>query len=85
LLLPEDAVLEVVAPDVGIVAGARLAAAITTASLSKASKSARCRREHAVYAAGLANWRAGSTAALAEPEQARASPRATHADCKRIK
>jgi hypothetical protein len=35
-------------------------------------------------AAELANWRAGTTAALAEPEQTLASPRATHADRKRI-
>ncbi len=76
--------LEVVAPEVGIVAGARLEAAITTASLSKAGKSAWCRREHGVYAAELAKWRAGTTAAPAEPEQARASARATHADRKRI-
>jgi hypothetical protein len=38
-----------------------------------------------VYAAELANWRAGITAALAELEQTRASPRATHADRTRIK
>ncbi len=77
--------LEAVAPEVGIVAGARLEAVITTASLSKAGKSAWCRREHGVYAAELATLRAGTTAALAEPEQTRASPRATHADRMRIK
>jgi hypothetical protein len=77
--------LNVVAPEVGIVPAARHEAAITTASLSKAGKCAWCRREHAVYAAELGNWRAGTTAAQAEPEQTRASPRATHANRKRIK
>jgi hypothetical protein len=61
LLPPEGAALEVVAPEVGTVAGDRLEPVITTASLSKAGKSAWCRREHGVYAAELANWRAGTT------------------------
>jgi len=66
LLPPEGVSREVVAPEAGTVAGARLEAVITTASLSKAGMSAWCRREHEVYAAELANWRAGTTAALAE-------------------
>jgi transposase len=65
-------------------AGARLEAVITTASMNEAGKSAWC-REHGVYPAELAKWRASATAALAEPEEARASPQATRADRKRIK
>lgn len=65
-------------------AGARLEAVITTAAMSEADKSAWC-REHGVYRADLDKWRASATAALAEPEEARASPQATRADRKRIK
>ena len=65
-------------------AGARLEAVITTASMSEAERSAWC-REHGVYPAQLDKWRASCTAALAEPEEARASPQATRADRKRIK
>ena len=65
-------------------AGARLEAVITTAALDEAGKSAWC-REHGVYPAELAKWRSSATAALAEPEEARASPQATRADRKRIK
>ena len=65
-------------------AGARLEAVVTTASMNEAGKSAWC-REHGVYPGELAKWRASATAALAEPEEARASPQATRADRKRIK
>jgi len=65
-------------------AGARFEAVITTAAMSEADKSAWC-REHGVYPAELAKWRASATAALADPEDARASPQATRADRKRIK
>jgi len=65
-------------------AGARLEAVITTASMSEAGKSAWC-REHGVYPAELDKWRMNCTAALAEPEEARASPQATRASAKRIK
>ena len=65
-------------------AGARLDAVITTASMSESDKSAWC-REHGVYPADLALWRASCTTALAEPEEARASPQATRQDRKRIK
>jgi len=65
-------------------AGARLEAVITTAAMSETSKSAWC-REHGVYPAELDKWRSSCTAALAEPEEARASPQATRADRKRIK
>lgn len=65
-------------------AGARLDAVITTASMNEADKSAWC-REHGVYPADLALWRASCTTALSEPEEARASPQATRQDHKRIK
>jgi transposase len=65
-------------------AGARLEAVITTASMDETGKSAWC-RQHGVYPTELDKWRASCTAALAEPEEARASPQATRADRKRIK
>ena len=65
-------------------AGARLEAVITTAAMNEAAKSAWC-REHGVYPAELDKWRASCTSALADPEEARASPQATRADRKRIK
>jgi transposase len=66
----------------GWTSGARLEAVITTASMDEASKSA-C--EHGVYPAELDKWRSSCTAALAEPEEARATPQATRQDRKRIK
>jgi putative transposase len=93
LLPPENAALEVVAREVGIVAGtlerwredagARLEAVIITASMSEAGKSAWC-REHGVYPAELDKWRSSCITALAEPEEARASPQATRADRKEL-
>lgn len=65
-------------------AGGRLEAVIATAAIPEASKSAWC-REHGVYPAELDKWRSSATAALAEPEEARASPQATRQDRKRIK
>ena len=65
-------------------AAARLEAVITTAAMAEASKSAWC-RGHGAYPAELAKWCASATAALAEPEEARASPQATWQDRKRIK
>ena len=65
-------------------AGARLEAVITTAAMGEAAKSAWC-REHGVYPVELDQWRASCTAALAAPEEARASPQATRQDRKRIK
>ena len=65
-------------------AGARFEAVVTTAAMSQADKSAWC-REHGVYPAELDKWRASCTAALAAPEEARASPQATRQDRKRIK
>jgi transposase len=65
-------------------AGARLEAVVTTASMNEAAKSAWC-RGHGAFPAELDQWRASCTAALAEPEEARASPQATRQDRKRIK
>jgi hypothetical protein len=65
-------------------AGGRLEAVITTAALDEAGKSAWC-REHGVYPGELDRWRASATAALTEPEGARASPQSTRQDRKRIK
>ena len=65
-------------------AQARLEAVITTAAMNAAAKSAWC-REHGVYPADLDKWCASCNTALADPEDARASPQATRADRKRIK
>jgi len=65
-------------------AAGRLEAVITAAAMDEAAKSA-WGREHGVYPAELDKWHASAAAALAEPEEARASPQATRADKKRIK
>ena len=65
-------------------AGGRLEAVITAAAMDETAKSAWC-REHGVYPAELDKWRLSATTALAEPEEARASPQATRQDKKRIK
>ncbi len=65
-------------------AGARLEAVITAAAMDETGKSAWC-REHGVYPDELDKWRLSATTALAEPEEARASPQATRQDKKRIK
>jgi hypothetical protein len=65
-------------------AAARLEAVITTAAMDEATKGAWC-RQHGVFPAELDKGRTSATAALAEPEEARASPQATRQDKKRIK
>ena len=60
------------------------AAMITVAALDEAGKNAWC-REHGVFPADLDQWRLNATTALAEPEEARASPQSTRQDKKRIK
>jgi transposase len=65
-------------------APARLQAVITTAALSEADKSAWCRAQ-GIYPAELEQWCASATTALAEPQDARASPQATRRDRSRIK
>ena len=59
-------------------------AVVATAAMPEASKSTWC-RGHGMYPAELDKWRSSATAALAEPEEARASPQATRQDRKRIK
>jgi len=52
--------------------------------MNEAGRSAWC-RGHGAFPAELDQWRASCAAALAEPEEARASPQATRQDRKRIK
>ena len=65
-------------------APAKLQAVITTAALSEIDKNAWC-REHGIYPAELEQWCTSATTALAEPQDARASPKVTSKDRKRIK
>ena len=65
-------------------AACRIEAVITTAAMDEAGRSAWC-REHGLYPVELDKWCASATAALAEPEEMRASPQATRQDRKRIK
>lgn len=65
-------------------AAARFEAVLVTAALDEAGKNAWC-REHGLYPQELEQWRQSATQALAEPEELRASPRATKADRRRIK
>ena len=65
-------------------AAARLEAVIATAVMDEEAKSAWC-REQGLYPSELEKWRQGATAALAEPEEARASPQQTRQAKKRIK
>lgn len=65
-------------------AAARLQAVIATAALDEAGRSAWC-REHGVYPQQLQQWQEAATQALAEPEEARASPKQTKQDRRRIK
>ena len=67
----------------GWTAGSRLEAVITTAAMDEVGRSAWC-REHGMYRVELDQWLASATAALAEPEEARASPQSTRQDRKRI-
>lgn len=65
-------------------AAARLEAVIATAALNAEGKSAWC-REHGVYPSELERWRDSATAALAAPEEARATAQQTREDPRRIK
>lgn len=64
-------------------AAARLEAVIATAAMDEAGKSAWCRQQ-GVYPSELEKWRQSATEALAEPEEARASPQQTRQDRRRI-
>ena len=65
-------------------AAARLEAVIATAAMDETGRSAWCRQQ-GVYPSEMENWRQSATAALAEPEEARASPQQTRQDQRRIK
>lgn len=63
---------------------ARFDAMLTTAAMDEAAKSAWC-RANGVYLHDLIAWRQSATQALAAPEEARASPKQTQQDKRRIK
>ena len=65
-------------------AAARFDAVLTTVAMDEAGKSAWC-RANGVYPQQLAAWQQAATEALAEPEEARASPQQTRQDRRRIK
>jgi hypothetical protein len=64
-------------------AAARLEAVIATAALEETAKSAWC-REQGLYPSELEGWRSAAVAALAAPEEARATPQQTRQDKRRI-
>ena len=63
---------------------ARLEAVIATAAMDEAQRSAWC-REKGVFPSDLQQWRESAMAALAQPEEARATAQETRADRCRIK
>ncbi len=65
-------------------AAARFDAVLTTAAMDEAGKNAWC-RVNGVYPQELSSWRQSATQALAEPDEARASPQQTKQDRRRIK
>ena len=65
-------------------AAARLEAVISTAALDETARGAWC-REHGVFPQQLQQWRQSATQALAQPEEARASPQQTKLDHRRIR
>ena len=65
-------------------AAARLEAVIATAAMDEAQRSAWC-REKGVFPSDLGQWRESAMAALAQPEEARATPQETRQDRRRIK
>ena len=64
-------------------AAARLEAVIATGAMGEGQRSAWC-REKGAFPSGLAQWRERATAALAQPEEARARPQETRQDRRRI-
>lgn len=93
LLPPESTAVEVVAQDIGVRAetlkrwqseAARLEAVLTTASMDEASRAAWC-RSNGVYPQQLSQWREAAIQALADPQEARATPQQTRIDQRRIK
>ena len=65
-------------------AAARLQAVITTAAMEEAERSAWC-REQGIFPSDLQQWGDSATSALAQPEEARASPQQTRDDKRKIK
>jgi DNA-binding transcriptional MerR regulator len=65
-------------------AAARLEAVIATAAMDEAQRGAWC-REKGVFPSDLGQWRESAMAALAQPEEARATPQETRQDRRRIK
>lgn len=65
-------------------AASRLEAVITTAALNETESGAWC-REHGLYPTDLETWRQNATAALAGPDERRATPLQTRQDQRRIK
>ena len=65
-------------------AAARLEAVIATATMDEVGKNAWC-REQGLYPSELEKWRENAKAALADPEEARATPQKTRQDARRIK
>ncbi len=65
-------------------ATARLEAVIATAAMDEAQRNAWC-REKGVSPSDLQQWRESAMAALAQPEEARATPQETKQDRRRIK
>ena len=65
-------------------AASRFEAVLTTAGMDEASRTAWC-RGHGLYAQELETWRRSATQALAQPEEARASPQQTAQSRRRIK
>jgi hypothetical protein len=57
---------------------------IATAAMDEAQRSAWC-REKGVFPSDLQQWRENAMAALAQPEEARATPQETRQDRRRIK
>ena len=92
LLPPESAEVSRVSQEIGVSgatlerwrADARLEAVIATTAMDEAQRSAWC-REKGVFPSDLGQWRESAMAALAQPEEARATAQETRADRRRIK
>ena len=93
LLPPESASITTVSQEQGVsvatlerwrTEAARLHVVITTAAMEEAERSAWCRKQ-GIYPSDLQQWRESATTALAQPEEARASPQQTRGDKRKIK
>ena len=92
LLPPESAEISRVSQEIGVSvatlerwrADARLEAVIATAAMDEAQRNAWC-REKGIFPSDLEQWRESAMAALAQPEEARATPQETRQDRRRIK